>query len=113
LKNTDQFGVERSAGDNVLEELAPNATTAYQKQRNSLHFVFLWFLFFLFFRGLFRGFGGVDIFSPLLFFDFLVFWFFYKFFFYFFFFKKKKKKKKTPNKQTYKTKTYYCDTIKF
>lgn len=40
MKENDQLGMKRSGGDNVVEELPPNAAATHQNHRNCLHFFF-------------------------------------------------------------------------
>ena len=39
VEENDQFGMKRSGGDNVVEELATNAAATHQNHRNCLHFL--------------------------------------------------------------------------
>ena len=39
-EENNQFGMKRSGGDNVVEELATNAAATHQNHRNCLHFFF-------------------------------------------------------------------------
>lgn len=38
MKENDQLGMKISGGDNVVEELPPNAAATHQNHRNCLHF---------------------------------------------------------------------------
>ena len=42
-EENNQFGMKRSGGDNVVEELATNAAATHQNHRNCLHFFFFFF----------------------------------------------------------------------